>query len=135
MPRRFEAASRSLLAKPFSKSPAIENPVNAPPRATACKSDHTNWKAAYPSEKSKPGTCPTLERPPAKATKKNMGKSAGVRNAGLVKNRYTWRHATAPATEKNPPKEPRVELLIAEPLMRGPSCLLGKPRLRRGRGQ
>src|SRR5215210_2805676 len=113
----------SLRAKPFSKSPAMEKPVNAPPRATACKSDHTNWKAVYPSEKLKPGTWPTLERPPAKATKKNMGKSAGVRNAGLVKNRCTWRHATAPATEKKPPKEPREERLIAEPFMSGPSCL------------
>jgi hypothetical protein len=45
IPCRFEAASKSLRAKPFSKSPAMENPVNAPPIATACSSAHTYWKA------------------------------------------------------------------------------------------
>jgi hypothetical protein len=41
IPYRFEAASMSLLAKPFSKSPAIEKPVKAPPMETACKRAHT----------------------------------------------------------------------------------------------
>jgi hypothetical protein len=41
MPYRLEAASMSLLAKPFSKSLAMENPVNAPPIVTACKRAHT----------------------------------------------------------------------------------------------
>jgi hypothetical protein len=35
----------SLLAKPFSKSPAMENPVKAPPIATACRRAQTYWKA------------------------------------------------------------------------------------------
>jgi hypothetical protein len=84
----------------------MENPVYAPLRATACKRLQTNWKAVYPAEKSKPGTCSTRESPPAKATKKKRGNSVGVRNAALVKNLYTWRRATAYATEKKPPKEP-----------------------------
>ena len=125
----------SRRAKPLSKSPAMENPVNAPPSATACNSDHTNWKATYPPAKSKPGTCPTLESPPAKAMKKKIGKSAGARNAGLVKNLYTCRHATAPATENNPPNEPRVEPLASLPiaLIRLPSSSSAKQRPRRGR--
>jgi hypothetical protein len=45
IPYRFEAASMSLLANPFSKSPAIENPVKAPPIETACKRAHTYWNA------------------------------------------------------------------------------------------
>jgi len=63
--------------------------------ATACRSAQTYWKVIYPAEKSKPGTSPTRESPPAKATKKKMGKKAGVRKARLVKNLCTWRHATA----------------------------------------
>ena len=35
----------SLLANPFSKSPAIENPVKAPPIETACNRAHTYWNA------------------------------------------------------------------------------------------
>src|SRR5918997_5649819 len=46
---------------------------------------------------------PTLVSPPAKATKKNSGKSAGARNAGLVKYLYVCLPATAHATPKKLP--------------------------------
>src|SRR5918997_876309 len=57
---------------------------------------------------------PTLVSPPANATKKNSGKSAGARNAGLVKYLYVCLPATAHATAKKPP-------------------ILGHPRPHRGR--
>ncbi len=91
---------RNRLANPLSKSPAMANPVKAPPIATACKSAHTNWKAVYPAANSNPGTSPTRDNPPAKAAKKKIGNAAGARNVMFPKNRRSCLPATANATEK-----------------------------------
>ena len=99
MPSRFGAASISRRAKPFSKSVAIPKPVNTPPNALACSSTKTNWNAVYPDGKSKPGTLPMFDRPPANATKKNSGKiRLGSSSCGFFKKRRVLRVATAEAT-------------------------------------
>ena len=87
--------------KPLSKSRATPKPVKTPPNAADWSSTKTNWKAVYPGGKSKPGTCPTLERPPAKAVKKNSGKMIdGSRNDGLVTKLWIVRQATASVTSR-----------------------------------
>src|SRR3954468_25113695 len=98
MPLRLAAGSRERRAKPVSKSRAIPKPVKPPPKAADCSSTKTNWKAVYPVGKSKPGTSPIAERPPAKETKKKSGKtSAGTRKDGLVRKLWMLRQATAGA--------------------------------------
>src|SRR5436189_3197336 len=87
--------------KPVSKSRAMPKPVNTPENAADCSTTKTNWKAVYPSGKSKPGTSVMRESPPTKAVKKKSGNSSdGRMNDGFVKKVCTWRQATPLATLK-----------------------------------
>ena len=45
MADRFGAASRKRLAKPLSKSRAIEKPLKTPENAADCRNTNTYWKA------------------------------------------------------------------------------------------
>src|ERR1700750_2017916 len=74
----------------------MPKPVKTPPKAADWRSTKTYWEAVEPVGKSKPGTLPTAESPPAKEAKKKSGKiSAGISSALLVRKLWTLRQEAA----------------------------------------
>src|ERR1700742_3986170 len=112
----------------------MPNPVKTPPNAADWGSTEQYWKGGEPVGKSKPGTLPTAERPPAKEAKKKSGKiSAGISSALLLRKLWMLRQATARATVRKPAWGRR-SLVGGAGLTCAPAAISGRSTRRASRG-